>query len=112
MLSVGLQVNPNSYYSLHGKKIEYLFEESPEYLEFDQNASSSSMVKYELHYLEDADWDVYYLYDGPVIDGIPNGVGTYYWTLTNYYVGDMVDGRFEGQGKMIYDEYEYHQRSG
>jgi len=52
-------VNPNSYFSLHGKKIEYLFEESPEYLEFDQNASSSSMVKYELHYLEDADWDVY-----------------------------------------------------
>ena len=59
LLSVGLQVNPNSYFSLHGKKIEYLFEESPEYLEFDQNASSSSMVKYELHYLEDADWDVY-----------------------------------------------------
>lgn len=109
LLSIGLMVKPQSFFAFHGKKIEYLFAVAPEYLDFDSNASSNSMIKFELHYLEEEDWETYYLYDGPVVDGIPNGIGIFYFTLTNYYEGNLTNAKFQGEGKMVYDETEWYE---
>ncbi|NOQ71893.1 MAG: hypothetical protein GQ574_07825 [Crocinitomix sp.] len=118
LINIMFAVQPHSIFALHGDEIDYLFSPSPEYLSVEES-SSRTYVKYELQYITSEYWDTYYLYDGPVVNGIPNGVGKFYFSPTSYYEGDHVNAKFEGEGKLIYDEsdwyegeYENDERSG
>ncbi len=109
LIDIVFMVKPNAIFVLDGKDIDYFFNPAPDYLEVDENAAMHTLVKYELQYLLPEHWETYYVYDGPVIAGVPNGTGKFYFSQTNYYEGELEDAKFQGEGKMIYSDSEWYE---
>lgn len=75
LTGVLLLVKPQSKYVFHGAEIKYLFTKSPDKLKR-HGDSNAEWVEFELRYLEQKDWKDYWLYDGTVRWGKPDGEGT------------------------------------
>ncbi|MFT5819215.1 MAG: hypothetical protein ACI8ZM_000438 [Crocinitomix sp.] len=109
LVNIMFGVMPHSIFALHGNDIDYLFSPSPDYLEVEEKSGSYVRTRYELRYITQEYWDTYYLYDGPVVNGVPNGFGVFYFSPTSYYEGDHVNAKFEGEGKVIYSESDWYE---
>lgn len=59
-----------------------------------------------------SDYEMSGQYTGEVIDGIPNGTGTFAASAGWSYVGDFEDGTFDGQGTTTWDDGSYNEEKG
>lgn len=97
-------IAPQQVYIFHGERIEYLFEESPDFIETEKSASENELTKFTLRKLKASDFDAFYIYEGPTKWGKPHGNGRFWVNRDRLYIGDVIEGNFKGKGEIIYED--------
>ncbi len=52
--------------------------------------------------MSEGDRKIHGIYEGEILDGMPDGMGSYTWYNVEKYVGEFRKGYFHGNGKFTY----------